>query len=48
MYFGLAGRSEVDRITIVWPSGLRQVVPGPLPANQRLTVEEPAGEATIP
>jgi len=48
LYFGLAQRSQVDQVTVTWPSGIRQVIPGPHAVNRRLAIEEPAGEATAP
>jgi hypothetical protein len=44
LYFGLADASEVESVEVRWPSGTRQTVPGPIPANQRLRIEEPARE----
>ena len=43
LYFGLGNASLVDRIEVIWPSGERQVVSGPIPANQQLEVKEPGG-----
>ena len=49
LYFGLDETREVDRIVVVWPSGRRQELAGPVPVNQTLTIVEPgkssAGEA---
>jgi hypothetical protein len=39
LHFGLAKRTEIDTMTIVWPSGLKQVLKG-VKANQRLKVKE--------
>ena len=41
LYFGLEGAGSVDRITVRWPSGRTQTVPGPIKANQTLEVKEP-------
>ena len=46
LYFGLAADTQVERIEVVWPSGARQTVTGPLEANRRLVIEEPAEGAT--
>ena len=43
LYFGLGNASRVDRIEVIWPSGERQVVSGPIQANQQLEVKEPGG-----
>ena len=43
LYFGLGAASEVDRVEIVWPSGRRQTVPGPIAANAVREITEPAG-----
>jgi len=40
VHFGLGGRSAIDRIEILWPSGVRQVVQRP-EVDQVLTVTEP-------
>lgn len=39
LHFGLGGVSKVDRITVTWPGGGRQVVEG-VPADQVLTITE--------
>ncbi len=41
LYFGLDGADSVDRIEVAWPSGKKQVVPGPIPTNQQIEVKEP-------
>ena len=41
LYFGLGDAPQVERIDIVWPSGERQTLTGPLEANRRLVIEEP-------
>jgi hypothetical protein len=40
VHFGLGKRSAIDRIEILWPSGIRQVIEGP-EADQVLTIKEP-------
>lgn len=40
VYFGLGDASSVDKIDIVWPSGRKQTVPGPIAINKVLTVRE--------
>jgi len=40
LYFGLGEAARVDRIEIDWPSGIKQVVPGPIHANALLPIEE--------
>ena len=40
LYFGLADAAQVDRIEVVWPSGAKQTVEGPIQANQTLTIAE--------
>ncbi|MEZ6008951.1 MAG: FG-GAP-like repeat-containing protein [Planctomycetota bacterium] len=42
LYFGLGAAESVDRIVLRWPSGLEQVIEGPLPANQDLVIREGA------
>jgi hypothetical protein len=42
LFFGLGTASQVDRITVRWPSGTEQTVAGPLRANkQRISITEP-------
>ncbi|MCB1121025.1 MAG: ASPIC/UnbV domain-containing protein, partial [Verrucomicrobiae bacterium] len=43
MYFGLGSSSKADSITIEWPSGKKQVVPGPVKSNQLLAIKEESG-----
>jgi len=43
LYFGLGDATRVDRIEIDWPSGQKQIVDGPIEANQTLTVNESEG-----
>lgn len=40
LYFGLGSAKEIDRLEVRWPSGIRQVIEGPIDRNQMLTVEE--------
>jgi hypothetical protein len=40
LYFGLGEAKAVDQIEVVWPSGQRQVLAGPIPANQLLKIKE--------
>ena len=39
LHFGLGAQTKVDRITVTWPSGIRQVVEG-VSANQTITITE--------
>ena len=39
-HFGLGDLTQVDRIDIWWPSGLRQHVAGPLSANATIRIAE--------
>lgn len=41
LYFGLGQADRVDRIEVQWPSGTKQVVPGPIATNTLIEVEEP-------
>jgi hypothetical protein len=40
LYFGLGEATRVDRIEVDWPSGIKQVVPGPIRANDLLPITE--------
>ena len=40
LYFGLGADKNVAQIEILWPSGTKQILPGPIDANQLLQVEE--------
>ncbi len=42
LHFGLAEATEVDRVTVYWPSGKETVIEK-IAANQTLTIEEEAG-----
>ena len=41
LYFGLGDVRLVDGIEVIWPSGERQVVSGPIQTNQQLEIREP-------
>jgi hypothetical protein len=41
LYFGLGTDVLIERVEIDWPSGQRQVVPGPLHKNSTIRLEEP-------
>ena len=41
LYFGLHESPHVDELRIQWPSGIEQILSGPIAANQLVTVEEP-------
>ncbi len=41
LYFGLGDADTVDEIEVLWPSGKKQSVPGPLKTNTLLTIREP-------
>jgi hypothetical protein len=40
LYFGLGAATQADSIEIDWPSGTKQVVPGPIKSGEILTIEE--------
>jgi enediyne biosynthesis protein E4 len=40
-YHGLGASTSADLVEIRWPSGAWTSIPGPVPSNQKLTVEEP-------
>ena len=40
LYFGLGKHEQIDEIQIDWPSGQRQVMPGPLPSNVTMEITE--------
>jgi hypothetical protein len=40
LYFGLGDAAMIDEISITWPSGIRQVIPGPIRANQTMVIVE--------
>lgn len=42
LYFGLGSAETIDKISALWPGGTRQVLEGPIAANQQLVIlEEP-------
>lgn len=41
LYFGLAGATAIDSVTVTWPSGIEETVKGPIAANQTLRLREP-------
>ena len=41
LYFGLGDAESVDQVEVLWPSGKKQVVPGPVAAGSLLKVTEP-------
>ena len=41
VYFGLGDAASVDEISVQWPSGKTQTLPGPLVANRLLEITEP-------
>lgn len=43
LYFGLGDSSVADKIEVIWPSGIRQAIKGPIEANRTLTVTEAPG-----
>ena len=45
LYFGLNAAEMVDQISILWPSGARQVLEGPIPTNQQLVIVEADGKS---
>ena len=40
LHFGLGSAAEIDQIEVAWPSGINQVIDGPIDPNQMLTVTE--------
>ncbi len=40
LYFGLGGATSIDSIEVLWPSGIKQVVPGPIKINDLVVVTE--------
>jgi cytochrome oxidase Cu insertion factor (SCO1/SenC/PrrC family) len=40
LYFGLGSAKQIDRLEVSWPSGIKQVVEGPIDLNKMLTIEE--------
>lgn len=44
LYFGLGDAETLEEVRVRWPSGLRQVIAGPIAPNRRLRLEEPNGK----
>jgi hypothetical protein len=44
LYFGLDGAAAVDAIEVVWPSGQKQQIPGPIGVNQLRLIREADAE----
>ena len=40
LYFGLGEDATVNKIEVLWPSGNRQVIEGPIDTNQTITITE--------
>jgi hypothetical protein len=40
LYFGLGAAESVDRIEVLWPSGVRQAIGGPVQINQTIEIAE--------
>ncbi|MFC1772754.1 ASPIC/UnbV domain-containing protein, partial [Pseudomonadota bacterium] len=40
VYFGLGASAKVDKVEISWPSGITQVIAGPIDSNQLLEIKE--------
>jgi cytochrome oxidase Cu insertion factor (SCO1/SenC/PrrC family) len=40
LYFGLGEATEIEKVEVIWPSGHRQTIAGPIAANELLTVKE--------
>jgi hypothetical protein len=40
LYFGLGGAARVDRVEVLWPSGRKQTVAGPIEAGRTLDIME--------
>ncbi|MFL5508350.1 MAG: CRTAC1 family protein [Gemmatimonadaceae bacterium] len=41
LYFGLADSDHAEGVEVLWPSGRRQKLPGPLRTNQTMEITEP-------
>lgn len=48
LYFGLGSAPEVSRIEVLWPSGGRQTVEGPIAANSTREITEDASSPPAP
>ena len=44
LYFGLDGAKTVDAIEVLWPSGQKQQIPGPIETNKLRVIREPDAE----
>jgi hypothetical protein len=44
LYFGLGESGQAEKVEILWPSGTKQTIPGPIAANQTLEVKEAAAQ----
>jgi hypothetical protein len=42
LYFGLGAAEAIDRVEVLWPSGVRQTMTAPTPVGGRLVLREPA------
>ncbi|MFT5401996.1 MAG: hypothetical protein ACI9DF_000821 [Verrucomicrobiales bacterium] len=40
LYFGLDAAKQIDKLEVSWPSGITQVIEGPIEMNKMLTIEE--------
>jgi hypothetical protein len=45
--FGLGTIDKIDSLTIEWPDGTTQEVPGPVTVDQMLTVRQPSGPESV-
>jgi len=41
LYFGLGGQATVASVEVLWPSGVKQTVPGPITVGRMLEIVEP-------
>jgi hypothetical protein len=41
LYFGLGGQATVASVEVLWPSGVKQTVPGPITVGRTLEIVEP-------
>jgi len=47
LYFGLGAAKQIDRVEVHWPSGIKQVIEGPIERNRMLTIEESGNLANV-
>ena len=47
LYFGLGDVRQIDRLEVTWPSGVKQVIDGPIRLNQMLTIDEVGAPSEI-